>query len=155
MGVGISPPLLPPRPVPNLGYACLNTVLRSLKPDCGVFTSRGCIQKTMQSAGVGLLGELTVANAKDLSRIIQWNYDHGIRFFRMSSEIQPWMSAHASEVFPNFKTEIKPALRFAGDLARMYDQRLTFHPSHFVKLAAEGEQLVTKSISRHTPRSWI
>lgn len=39
------------------------------------------------------------------------------------------------------------ALRFAGDLARAHGQRLTFHPSHFVKLAAPNQELAQKSIN--------
>jgi UV DNA damage endonuclease len=49
------------------------------------------------------------------------------------------------EQLPDFPA-IADELAFAGKLARAYDQRLTFHPSHFVKLAPEGEDLLAKSI---------
>lgn len=134
----------PPRPIPNLGYACLNMDLRELKPP--VFTSRDCILRTLQEKGLEHLGALTLANVRDLARVIQWNHEHGIRLFRLSSVLQPWMGVHSIRDFPQF-SEIKAALRFAGDLARVYDQRLTFHPSHFVKLAAPDKELVSKSMS--------
>jgi UV DNA damage endonuclease len=133
----------PPLPVPNLGYACLCMELRELKPT--VFTSRDCIKRTLDAKGVSHLGELTLANCKDLARVIQYNKEKNIRFFRMSSVLQPWMGVHDVTTLPQYK-EICTALKFAGDLARKYGQRLTFHPSHFVKLAGT-DTLVAKSIS--------
>ncbi|KAG7670542.1 hypothetical protein Ndes2526B_g00304 [Nannochloris sp. 'desiccata'] len=133
-----------PLPVPNFGYACLCMELRELNPP--VFTSRDCIKRTLDAKGVFILGELTLANCKDLARVIQYNQEKNIRFFRLSSVLQPWMGVHDIRTFPQFK-EICTALQFAGDLARKYGQRLTFHPSHFVKLAAESDSLVEKSIA--------
>jgi UV DNA damage endonuclease len=129
--------------VPNFGYACLCMELRELKPP--VFTSRDCIKRTLDEKGLPYLGELCLANCRDLARLIQWNHEHGIRFFRMSSVLWPWMGAFESTQLPQYD-EIAAALRFAGDLARAYGQRVTFHPSHFVKLAAPVEELVAKSL---------
>jgi UV DNA damage endonuclease len=131
-------------PIPNLGYACLCMELRELNPP--VFTSRDCIKRTLDTKGISHLGELTLANCKDLARVIQYNQERNIRFFRMSSVLQPWMGVHDIKSFPQFE-EICTALQFAGKLARKYGQRLTFHPSHFVKLAAESDSLVEKSIA--------
>ena len=141
-----------PLPVPNLGYACLCMELRELNPP--VFTSRDCIKRTLDSKGVSHLGELTLANCKDLARVIQYNQEKNIRFFRMSSVLQPWMGVHDIRTFPQFE-EIRTALEFAGNLARKYGQRLSFHPSHFVKLAAETDSLVEKSIAELEGHSYL
>jgi UV DNA damage endonuclease len=141
-----------PLAVPNLGYACLCMELRELNPP--VFTSRDCIKRTLDTKGVSHLGELTLANCKDLARVIQYNQEKNIRFFRMSSVLQPWMGVHDIKTFPQFD-EICIALKFAGDLARKYGQRLTFHPSHFVKLAAETDALVQKSIAELEAHSFL
>ncbi|PRW39126.1 UV damage repair endonuclease [Chlorella sorokiniana] len=142
----------PPLPVPNLGYACLNMDLRELKPP--VFTSRDCIKRTLDAKGLPHLGELCLANCKDLLTIIQWNHERGIRLFRMSSVICPWMGTFDLEQLPQYE-EIKSTLRLAGDLARTYGQRLTFHPSHFVKLAAPDDDLAAKSIRELEAHSQI
>lgn len=63
----------------------------------------------------------------------------------MSSVLFPWMGTFEPAQLPQV-AEVSAALRFAGDLARALGQRLTFHPSHFVKLAAPGEELVGKSL---------
>ncbi|GAB4823765.1 hypothetical protein N2152v2_010811 [Parachlorella kessleri] len=132
-----------PLPVPNLGYACLNMVLRTLNPP--IFTSRDCIKKSFDNKGLPFIGELAMSNSRDLARLIQWNHEKGIRLFRMSSVLFPWVGTYEIDDLPN-RAELATALRFAGDLARAYDQRLTFHPSHFVKLGAPNEELVAKSI---------
>lgn len=134
----------PPLPVPNFGYACLNSILRDLKPS--VFTSRDCIKRTLDTKGRTYLGELCLANCKDLARLIQWNAEHGVRFFRMSSVLWPWMGTFDFSTDIPQKEEIKEALKFAGDLARAHDIRITFHPSHFVKLGTEDRVLAEKSM---------
>ena len=63
----------------------------------------------------------------------------------MSSTIFPWCTEWDFEELPN-KEEIKKHLEFAGKLARAFDQRLTFHPSHFVKLGCEDGALLNRSL---------
>ncbi len=57
----------------------------------------------------------------------------------------PWCTEYELHELPDIEA-IKAELAFAGKLARAYDQRLTFHPSHFIKLAAEDKDLLAKSI---------
>ena len=64
---------------------------------------------------------------------------------RLSSDIFPWCTEYELEQLKDYDA-IADELAFAGKLARAYDQRLTFHPSHFVKLAAETDELLNKSI---------
>ena len=56
---------------------------------------------------------------------------------RLSSDIFPWGDSGRYKVqdLPQFD-DIKVALAEAGVLARLYDMRLTSHPSEFVKMAA-------------------
>eukprot|EP00884_Botryococcus_braunii_P001623 jgi/Botrbrau1/11461/Bobra.27_4s0002.1 len=132
-----------PRPVPNLGYACLNMTLREMKP--AVFTNRDCIQATYLSKGLAYISQLALENSRALPAIIKWNNEQGIRFFRLSSGIFPWCTEYDLEQLPDHEG-IASNLAFAGQLARAYDQRLTFHPSHFIKLGTDDEALVSKSI---------
>lgn len=64
---------------------------------------------------------------------------------RMTSTMFPWCTEYEMEDLPDWE-EIKGHLAFAGDLARAYDIRMTFHPSHFIKLAADNEDLLAKSL---------
>ena len=68
------------RPVPNLGYACLNMDLREAKP--AVFTSRGCVKKTWEEKGLPHCSALAKENARCLAAMVKWNKEHGIQLFR-------------------------------------------------------------------------
>lgn len=66
---------------------------------------------------------------------------------RLSSDLFPWGDSgkYKLEELPDLP-EIAQALAEVGTLARLYQQRLTAHPSEFVKMAAQKEDIVWKSI---------
>eukprot|EP00891_Asterochloris_glomerata_P009145 jgi/Astpho2/9145/e_gw1.00135.16.1_t len=94
---------------------------------------------------------MALQNVRDLLPIIQWNYENGgfccILTCRLSSDIFPWGDSGKYKVqdLPQFDN-IKVALAEAGTLARLYDMRLTSHPSEFVKMAAPRPEIVESSI---------
>lgn len=126
----------------RLGYACICTVLRAQKPP--VYMSRGCIRKTLDTKGPEYIGSLALQNARDLLTILRWNEDHGIRFFRMSSDILPWNTVVDPRHLPQWP-DIRDALHDAGAYAREHGHRLTFHPDHFVKLASTDDAYAAQS----------
>ncbi|WIA11494.1 hypothetical protein OEZ85_011607 [Tetradesmus obliquus] len=129
--------------LPNLGYACLCMTMRQYD----VFNSRDCVKKTRDGpGGLAKVSELALANARDLLPLIRWNEAHGIRLFRLSSCILPWMTSYKPEELPDW-LEIQAALRAAGDLAKQLGHRLTFHPSEFCKIAGERPAWVTQSVA--------
>ena len=67
--------------------------------------------------------------------------------YRLSSDLFPWGDSgkYKLEELPDLP-EIAQALAEVGALARLYQQRLTAHPSEFVKMAAQKEDIVWKSI---------
>jgi UV DNA damage endonuclease len=127
----------------RLGYACICTHLRNQKP--AVFAGRGVVKKTIDRDGIDVIGDRALQNCRDVLRILQWNEQHHIRFFRLSSDIWPWMGVHdvaATAAWP----DIQKTLRRCGEYARRHNHRLTFHPSHFVKLASPDAELRRKSM---------
>ena len=127
----------------RIGYACINMTLGSNKNR--VTTNRGMVKKTFSDKGLEYVSELVIENLKDLITIIKWNYKNGIDFYRMSSDMFPWMSEYKFEDLPNFE-KIKELLVEAGKLAFEYDQRLTFHPGPFNVLCSPKEDVVIKTI---------
>jgi UV DNA damage endonuclease len=125
----------------RLGYACINTDLRKSKIFCG----RNVTKKTIEKLGPSVIGERALQNCRDLLTILEWNERHGIRFMRISSDMWPWMSEYDMTTDPKWP-DICRALRCAGEYARSRGHRLTFHPSHFVKLGSPDETLAKKSI---------
>ena len=130
----------------NLGYACINTKLSGLPKSKRITTNRTMIKRTFQQKGIKYASELALANVRDLKKIIQWNEDHNIKFYRMSSEMFPWASEYNIEDLPDFE-KIARIMGEAGDLANKYGQRLTTHPGPFNKLASPKERVVLATIT--------
>ena len=127
----------------NIGYACINMTLGSQKPK--ITTNRGMIRKTFDAKGLSYVSELVLQNVRDLIQVIKWNEQNGIKFYRMSSEIFPWMSEYDFSELPDYK-KICTLLMGAGTLAKKYGQRLTFHPGPFNVLASPNDNVVKKTI---------
>lgn len=127
------------------GYACINTELSSLPKKDRVMTNRSMIRKTFDEKGINYASELALENCQDLVRIIQWNEDHGIKFYRISSEVFPWASEYRFEDLPHFE-HIFQALQNAGTLAKQFGQRLSFHPGPFNKLVSSDEKVLKNTI---------
>jgi len=116
----------------NIGYACINMELA----EKGITTNRGMIRKTFLEKGIAYASELALQNVKALYEILKWNIEHGIRVFRITSELFPWASEYSFEKLPHFP-RIRRVLEKAGQLPI----RLSSHPGPFNKLAGEGATL--------------
>lgn len=114
----------------RVGYACLNLTLQEERK---VTTNRGMVQKTFLAKGLPYVSQLALANVRDLHEVIRWNIAHGMRVFRISSEIFPWMTEYRFAQLPDF-TEIRQRLEAIG----REPIRLTVHPGPFNKLAGSG-----------------
>lgn len=125
----------------RVGYACINMTLGK----SGVTTNRGCIQRTFKSKGLSYISELTLANVKDLHRVVQWNQEHGFKFYRISSCLFPWMTEYSFDDLPDWP-KIQRVLKAIGDYVTLHNQRLEFHPSHFTILASPNPKTVETSI---------
>ena len=127
----------------NLGYACINTELSSRKVK--VSTNRTMRKKTFEEKGLDYVSEVILQNVTDLKTILEWNAEHDIHFFRMSSEIFPWASEYDLEDLKDFDA-IEEALYEAGLFANENNIRLTCHPGPFNKLCSPNEQVVQNTI---------
>tara|TARA_R110000868_G_scaffold222657_4_gene474513 strand:- start:112 stop:1014 length:903 start_codon:yes stop_codon:yes gene_type:complete len=134
----------------KLGYACINTTLGSQKPK--VTTNRGMIRRTFDAKGLPYVSELVLQNVRDLSTILSWNHRNDIKFYRMSSDMFPWMSEYNFSDLPDYD-KICNILRGIGTMANNYGQRLSFHPGPFNVLASPTDDVVQRTIlelNRHS-----
>ncbi len=102
-------------------------------------------QATFEDRGLAYAGELAEQNIRGLRRILEWNVEHDIYFYRISSDLIPWYSQYDLSELPNSETVVG-LLEAVGRLAEEHDLRLTFHPSHFVKLASPTDSVVENAI---------
>ena len=124
------------------GYCCINM---TLKKERNVYIGRSMIKRTFIDKGIKYAAELAENNIRDMIEIIKWNERKGIKMYRMSSNMFPWMSEYELKDLPNYK-KVSMLLLGAGQLAKNYGHRLTFHPGPFNVLASINSNVVTKTI---------
>jgi len=154
----------------RLGYACLNTYLRSAKTP--IFSSRTCrmasiiehrhplrdpsqpehpvknrpdkSKKARKELGDKFVQDLGLANARDIIKMLKWNDKYGIKFLRLSSEMFPFAShlQHGYRLAP-FASEL---LAEVGKVAAELGHRLTTHPGQFTQLGSPRKEVIDAAI---------
>jgi len=124
----------------HLGYACINQGFSTLPKSQRITTNRTMIKRTFHDRGIKYASELALQNLRDLHKILEWNLEHDIYFYRLSSDIIPWASEYNIPDMPNFGA-IHAAALSAGNFAREHGMRLTSHPGPFNKLASPKERV--------------
>jgi UV DNA damage endonuclease len=127
-----------------LGYAAMNRTLREREPPRRC--NRDIRKKTWEQEGIERAAALTEQNFEDLYAILEWNLDHDIRLYRCSSKLVPWNSQFELEDLPNYG-RVASLADACGKLIRNNEMRLTFHPSHWCKLASESAETVERSVT--------
>ena len=138
----------------NLGYACINMTLSEVPKSKRITTNRTMIKRTFLARGLPYASELALQNVKDLAKILQWNEENDIRFFRMSSDIFPWASEYNLSELPDYSL-INYTLHCIGDYAREKGHRLTFHPGPFNVLGSPREGVVANTVKELNHHSRI
>tara|TARA_A100001015_G_scaffold320297_1_gene446162 strand:- start:1815 stop:2750 length:936 start_codon:yes stop_codon:yes gene_type:complete len=135
----------------NYGYACINMGFSNRPKSQRITTNRTMIKRTFFEKGIGYASELALQNVRDLYKILQWNLENDIYFYRLSSDIIPWASEYEMEELPDYNLILAAAMK-AGNFAREHGMRMTSHPGPFNKLASPKErvfQLTYKDLKVH------
>jgi len=134
------------------GYACINMELaypqehgNQPKGVERIYTGRTMIKRTFEAQGVDKASDITLANVKDLDKIMDWNILNDINFYRMTSGIAPWKSEYDWTDLKDLDN-IKVYLRSAGVKATTHGVRVTTHPGPFNVLTSVKESVVENCI---------
>lgn len=111
----------------RLGYACVNT---------GLPTPARTVR--LANAAPQRLAEVLAGNLEALTRILEWNLDHGIEVFRLSSNIVP-LASHPDVRFA-WRELFGERLAEIGELAS--PMRLSTHPGPYTVLASTSPGVV-------------
>jgi UV DNA damage endonuclease len=125
----------------KIGYACINTALAAEK----IQVNRSMVRKTFMEKGLAYASELALKNVTGLSRVVDWNINHNLLFYRMSSDMFPWMSEYELDDLPDIAL-VKAVLEKIGQKAKAFDVRLTYHPGPFNVLATQNEKVLVNTI---------
>lgn len=132
----------------RLGYACLNMTISqgSKSPAC---VNRSCIADTFTKKGVDYVVGLAMSNLKNVLKVLKWNEEKGIRFYRLSSNMLP----HCTN--PNFikdgskyaydLEQFRPICEQIGQYARDMGHRLTYHPGQFDQVGTPNREVFEKT----------
>jgi UV DNA damage endonuclease len=122
----------------QLGLCCINTELRKKR----VFCSRTMIRAnfTVEKAKA-----LALQNIADITEMCEWNYHHNIFVLRLSSDIFPHFTDDEVDHSDYDLSFALPALKKAGEMARMYRQRINFHPGQYNQIGAHDEKVFAKT----------
>ena len=98
------------------------------------------------------LWDLMVGNIESTRKLIEriGNLDESLRMVRISSDLLPVYTESSWSYFwrkPDVRNYCEQALGKVGELARMLDVRLSFHPGQFTVLASDNDDIVHRSIA--------
>jgi UV DNA damage endonuclease len=118
----------------RLGYACINTQLPS--------PARTARLSNLTAERIVALIE---GNLDALEAILRWNRAHGVRVFRLSSNLVPFASHPANdvcwwEVFASRLAELGRLVRAAG-------MRISTHPGRYIVLSSTREDVVAAAVA--------
>jgi UV DNA damage endonuclease len=82
-----------------------------------------------------------------LCEIFEYLRRRDIHMYRMSSDLAPYQTHPDMPRFHNMINESRDELAFIGRIARAQDLRLSFHPSQYIVLNSDNEELTRKSIA--------
>lgn len=118
----------------KVGYACINMSL-----DC-----RSSRTFRLKNYSEERLLETIENNLNCLSRILQFNFDNNLLFFRITSDLIPF----ASHPIMNFDWQeyFKTKFKEIGDFIKKNSMRITMHPGQYTVLNSKNDKVVQNSI---------
>lgn len=122
-------------PIMMIGYACINTSI-----NCS--SSRAFRLKNYSKER---LVKTVNSNLNCLKRILEWNNDHGIKFFRVSSQLVPFASHPVCKF--DWQDYFKKQFKEIGSYVKGNNLRLSMHPDQFVVINSNKPLVVERSIN--------
>ncbi|WP_299819679.1 UV DNA damage repair endonuclease UvsE [uncultured Pontibacter sp.] len=119
----------------KIGYPCINETL-----DCS--SSRTF---RLASYSEERMIDTVAQNLACLRRILEYNVQHGLLFFRLTSGLVPFASHEVNQY--NWQEHFKMTFRRLGDYIKSNNLRISMHPDQFVVLNSPNEQTVKNSIA--------
>jgi len=145
-----------------LGYACINTVIQedsTLAKKNRPSVNKSCTAATFRQKGPKYAAELVQKNLETVLKVLEWNERHGIRLYRLSSDMFPHITNPEFIPFGNDYAypidQFQQILTKIGQYARKHGHRLTFHPGQFNQIGTPTEDVFIKTVKDLTAHAEI
>jgi UV DNA damage endonuclease len=131
----------------RLGYAAINLSLQEQKsgPRLRSITARR-LSTLAPKERRPLLFQVAHNNLKTLEAVLRWNHHHGIRLFRISSDLIP-LATHPVAAGWDWQGDLDTAFAACARLAREFGARLTMHPGQYTVLNAPNPDVVNRAVA--------
>lgn len=130
----------------RLGYACINLSLQADKkgPRFKALTAKRLLTMTPQERRAHLY-QVGKNNLETVAAILRWNGAHGIRLYRISSELIPLATHPVAEDW-DWAFDLDKEFALVARLAEETGTRLTTHPGQYTVLNAKEARVIESSI---------
>ncbi|GAA0447446.1 UV DNA damage repair endonuclease UvsE [Lentibacillus halophilus] len=133
----------------RLGYVAMSVHLQNASPS-KTMTYATFSKMEDQEAAIHKLERIAQTNLHNCLRLLKHNVAHDISFFRFSSKLVP-LATHPDLHEWNYMSSIQEPLEEIGDFLMHHpEQRIDFHPDHFVLLNSPKKEVLQQAI--HTLR---
>jgi UV DNA damage endonuclease len=118
----------------KIGYPCINLTLKN--PHSSTFRLKSFSEKRFN--------ETVKNNLNHLLKILKFNLNNNILFFRLSSDIIPFASHPVCKI--NWDYIFKTELNEIGEFIKKNNMRISMHPDQFVILNSKNEKIIENSV---------
>lgn len=128
----------------RLGYVAMSVHLQNCSPS-QTMTYRQFSQLEDREAAIARLERIAQSNLENCLRLLKHNAAHDIKFFRLSSRLVP-LATHPELRDWKYLKAIQEKLAQIGSYIAKHQQRVDFHPDHFVLLNSPREEVFVESL---------
>ncbi|MEI5909383.1 UV DNA damage repair endonuclease UvsE [Bacillus spongiae] len=128
----------------RLGYVAMSVHLKNASPS-QTMTYKQFSSIKDRGAAIQKLERIAISNLENCLRLLKYNVENEIEFFRFSSKLIP-LALHPNLEGWRYMSALKKPFAEIAEFLALHPMRVDFHPDHFVVLNAIREEVLKNSL---------
>lgn len=95
---------------------------------------------------INKLKKVTLSNLQDLEKILAYNMENDIHFYRLTSNLIP-LATHPDVKDWDYRKFFKIDFKYIGDMIKKYNMRVDLHADQFNVINSTNKQIVEKTLT--------